>query len=372
MSLAKDLCHSLETGLANPCVHLVGRTARDAFDRSLQAAIRDIEAHPRGKLFRRFLEYGPPNPDDPRKLDSDGETILSDAECGECVQFIFSHMVNRFKGELAELLAIAPCLRLMTHMERDGRLPAGVQLYLGDTIQERRKTGQQNVEQWEGFTKGADGLIVDRMPRNSKSGILVRAIIEVKSMPRSEAKLGAQLRHHVERLGGGLKLDGTVWEGSQVQYRSPVYITVTPSAWKLSRECYYLDGTLIYPPVDEPPASDCLEQIGRGRWKVTLAWSKEAIEQAAYEMTYWYMSQVGTAIYKSKPLPKGWDGMSLEDAGYNAIKMMLYYVMLRYLTPPQLRRATKLYNAYSFGYPRGVDAKEMLWPEDLPHRDTAR
>ena len=112
-----------------------------------------------------------------------------------------------------------------------------------------------------------------------------------------------------------------------------------------------------------------LEKTGRNHWKITLDWSKEALEQAAYEMTYWYMSQVGTAIYKNKPLPKGWEGMSAEEAGYNAIKMMLYYVMLRYITPQQAQRATKLYNAYSFGYPLAMDAKDMLWPEDIRNQD---
>lgn len=82
-------------------------------------------------------------------------------------------------------------------------------------------------------------------------------------------------------------------------------------------------------------------------------------------MTFWYMSQVGTHVYKTKSLPKGWEYMTSEQAGYNAIKMMLYYIPLRYITERQDRLATKLYNIYSFGYPLGVDSKEMLWPEDF-------
>ena len=78
------------------------------------------------------------------------------------------------------------------------------------------------------------------------------------------------------------------------------------------------------------------------------------------------MSQVGKHVYSNKPLPKDWENMSSEEAGYNAIKMMLYYVQLRKMTEGQARLATKLYNVYSFGYPLGVDNKEMLWPEDFP------
>ena len=88
-----------------PAVHLDGgKAVWGVFKRSLDAAIRDIETHPRGKLFRRLIEHGPHNPDDPPAPVSDGETVLSDPECGRAVEFIFSLMVNRFKGELAELL----------------------------------------------------------------------------------------------------------------------------------------------------------------------------------------------------------------------------------------------------------------------------
>jgi hypothetical protein len=46
--------------------------------------------------------------------------------------------------------------------------------------------------------------------------------------------------------------------------------------------------------------------------------------------------------------------------------MMLYYLPLRYLSERQTCLAVKLYNIYSFGYPLGIDSKEMLWPEDFP------
>ncbi len=83
-------------------------------------------------------------------------------------------------------------------------------------------------------------------------------------------------------------------------------------------------------------------------------------------MTFWYMSQVGKKVYATKSVPKGWEYMTCEEAGYNAIKMMLYYMPLRYLGERQERLAIKLYNVYSFGYPLGADSKDMLWPEDFP------
>ena len=130
--LARSISRSIEAGINSGSVHVSGRTIWDIFKYSLDTAIRDIENDPRGDLFRRFLEYGPLDPDHPEQLTSDGKTQLSDPECGQAVQFIFSHMVNRFKGELAELLAIAPCLELVGKLKRKNGLPGDVDLFFGN------------------------------------------------------------------------------------------------------------------------------------------------------------------------------------------------------------------------------------------------
>ena len=67
-----------------------------------------------------------------------------------CVQFIFWHMVNRFKGELAELLAIEPCYNLVGQLEDEGVLPEGVHIYFGDMVHERRRV---KVRRGEGGTR---------------------------------------------------------------------------------------------------------------------------------------------------------------------------------------------------------------------------
>ena len=94
--LASAIYRSVASALGCPFVHLIGgKTEWDVFERSRDAAIRDIEEHPRGKLFRRLIEYGPHDPHDPETLVSDGETTLSDPECGSCVEFIFSHPTHK-------------------------------------------------------------------------------------------------------------------------------------------------------------------------------------------------------------------------------------------------------------------------------------
>jgi hypothetical protein len=181
------------SGLECPFVHIIGgKTVDEVFKRSLDAAIRDIEEHPKGVLFQRLIEYGPHNPDVPESLISDHKTTLSDPECGTCVEFIYSHMVNRFKGELAELLAIGPCVTLIQQLRRERHLSSGGQLFWGEMIQERRKVKtNEGYLQWGSFTKGADGLLVEEVSnRQSKSfGTLkILGVVEVKSMSYSMKK----------------------------------------------------------------------------------------------------------------------------------------------------------------------------------------
>lgn len=368
--LAHAIYQSVNGGLRSSHVHLKGNSVWNIFNYSLHTAIRDIETHPRGKLFQRFLEYGPLDPDHPKQLTSDGETHLSDSECGKVVQFIFSHIINRFKGELAELLAIAPCLELVDKLRKEQRLPKGVEMYFGDMIQERRQIASGNKKNWSGLAKGADGLIVEIANKGRKptdTVLNIPGVIEIKSMPVPEAKLIKQIHHHLNRLGGGVKLDDVFWENNQVVLSSPLAIMVIPSTWKISREWFREETDtgwrMVFPEVQEPPSPTRFDEIQSNQWLITLSWSKEALEQAAYEMTFWYMSQIGKVIYAKKPLPKEWEGMTPEEAGYNSIKMMLYYLILRYISKYQGQRAIKLYNAYSFGYPLAVDAKGMLWPE---------
>ena len=396
--LANSLNHSISEAIESPNVHMGGgRDVWSIFETSLKAAIRDIENHELGKLFRRLIEYGPHNPDDPKAPTSDGETVLSDLECAQSVEFIYSHMINRFKGELAELLAMKPLIRLARDLVDAGELPSNIELFFGDIIQEKRArfNGGDSRVQWSGYAKGADGLILCSVSRGTRSGkkrLGICGVIEVKSMHRPVKSLEEQLEHHVDRMAGGLMLSGVEWNPADIviarrpekKSGEPVFVMVIPSKWKIDRSwSWEQDGdkrVMRFPEPSEPMTQDAVDRLDRNRWKVALAWSQEALNQAAYEMTFWYMSQVGEAIYGSKPLPKGWEGMTPGEAGYNAIKMMLYYIPLRirYMRPAgldreQLRRfrrridakATRLYNVYCFGYPLGSDSREMLWPEDF-------
>jgi hypothetical protein len=363
--LASDVQRSVKSALANPLVHLAGSTVAEVIQNALDAAIRDIESHPNGELFQRFIEYGPYDSEQPAAPKSDGEATASDSECETCIEFIHSHMVNRFKGELAELLAANSCSLLLQQLKDKERLSQDTHLYLGDVIQERRRVQGS----WGGFAKGADGLLV-RHERTSREGTLeLHGVIEVKSMYHSPKQLDEQFNKHVARLDGGVELGTIEWPPEKIDSRVETRISVLPSNWKLSRGFHFedIDGVsrMVFAERSAPTVPTKTEEVSTNLWKITLSWSQEALEEAAYAMTFWYMAKVGRHVFSKSELPRSWSEMTPEDAGQNSIKMMLYYAMLRPLSDRHGRLAAKLYNVYCFGYPVGIDSREMLWPEDL-------
>ena len=192
--LSSALHKSVLLALRSPLVPLPkNATVWDVFKNSLDVAIRDIDNHQRGRLFRRFVEFGPQYHDGMETKNREG--MLTDSECGSCIEFIFSHMINRFKGELAELLALEPCILLIQRLQQKQYLSPNIQLYWGDMVQERRRTrinpNKQNIK-WGAFAKGADGVLVEQ--KTSESGSLkslheIHGVVEVKSMHSSKRKV---------------------------------------------------------------------------------------------------------------------------------------------------------------------------------------
>jgi hypothetical protein len=157
-------------------------------------------------------------------------------------------------------------------------------------------------------------------------------------------------------------------------------IFVVPGAWKLPRTFRFVNsktGRILHVEPAKPRTTDDeIVQVGDDEWYITLRWSMEALAQAAFEMTFWYMEKVGEVIY-SEAVPKAWDKITPSEAGRNAVKMMLYYALLRCCTDREEQRAIALYNSYCFGYSLGMNFKnakgrrEMLWIEDLDEILTA-
>ncbi len=200
-----------------------------------------------------------------------------------------------------------------------------------------------------------------------KHTVIVQGVIEVKSMHLPHNRMLKQIDKHIMRLKKGLVLGEHTFQSTNVLINKSkvMKIMVNPSSWKVNREFTWQGNKMIFPAADFPRLDSNITKVEKSVYEITLDWSKEAIEQAAYEMTFNYMAEVGRIVYENKKLPKGWVGTTPEEAGYNSIKEKLYYIMLRHLSPRQDLRAIKLYNVYSFGYPLGIGSKEMLWPEDI-------
>ena len=370
--LAQDVEAAIKSALSDGAVFAEGNGALPIFRRALADSIRSIESHPRGDLFQEFLRKGPY--EDVGKIPPDIAPLrLSDAETAAVITFIFSHMVNCFKGAVTELLAAGACTRLVKRLKRDGGLPDGARLYVGDSVRTHRKKGK-------GLLKGADlHILVGQRGGSATSCIAVAGVAEVKSYIRSQGRLDEQLDRHLRRARRGLCVGGVDYPAEKIclgfgKDQRVVRITVLPSNWKLPRTYRFENSEkgrlLCVTPGCPSREDDEIPRTSDAEWDIRLRWSKEALAEAAYEMTFWYMSQVGERVY-SESLPRGWEKMTPSDAGRNAAKMMLFYAILRCRRAQEEQRAIALYNSYGYGYALGMNyrnakgRREMLWPQDL-------
>lgn len=370
--LGKELKNSLRSALAGGAIFARCAGPLSILREVLAASIRDIESHPRGWLLQDFLRKGPY--EGPGEIPSDLVSLrLSDAQSASAITFIFSHMVNCFKGAVTELFAVKACLHLLKRLQQDGKLSAEARLYVGDAVLVHRTKGKGNL-------KGADlHILIKEHGLDAASNVVIAGVVEVKSYIQSERRLRKQVDRHLRRATQGLQVASVNYPSKAVRVgygrnRRAIRITVAPSDWRLPRSFRFessQNGRRLHVDRGEPPRKDDeITCIGNGEWSIRLKWSKEAIAEAAYEMTFWYMQKIGEVIY-STTVPKGWEEMSPAEAGRNAAKMMLYYAILRCRSMREEQRAIALYNAYGFGYAIGTSFKnaegrrEMLWPQDL-------
>jgi hypothetical protein len=370
--LGRDVESALKAALSGGAVFASGHDALGIFRQALTAAVRNIESHPRGRLFQEFLLKGPYEDVGEIPAALIGQR-LSDADTAAAIAFIYSYMVNCFKGTVAELLAAKACSHLLRRLQQDRVLPPSARLYVGDSVSVHRKRGR-------GVLKGADlHILIEEHGPDAGSSVAVVGVAEVKSHIESERRLHEQLSRHLRRAERGLSIRGVDYPAAEVSVgygkdRRVLRIAVLPGDWKLPRSFRFEDsgsGRLLHVDAGQPLREDDeITQTGDYEWRIVLRWSKEALAEAAYEMTFWYMGKVGEVIYSSS-VPKGWEEMNPLEAGRNAVKMMLSYAILRCRTAREEQRAAALYNSYGFGYALGMSYKnaegrrEMLWPQDL-------
>jgi hypothetical protein len=191
--LGRDVESTLQSALSGGAIFANQHDAPGIFRQALASSIRSIDSHPRGRLFQEFLLKGPYEDvgDIPKSL---AGQRLSDAESAAAITFIYSHMVNCFKGAVAELLASKACLHLMKRLQEDSELPGNARLYVGDSVGIRGVKGK-------GLFKGADlHIMIEERNPDTASIITVAGLVEVKSYILSQSRLCKQLDRHLALL----------------------------------------------------------------------------------------------------------------------------------------------------------------------------
>lgn len=343
--------------------------ARRKLDRLLRGALdavgQDLEAHrDRDRLFGLIRD----------------DSNLADEDIGRSLELIYSHMINRFKGDLMEILSLLPMSDRLRRLQAEGRLPADAEYIWGGDISEL----QARRRIW---AKGADALLAcsgkqharwrpetsRQDPLPGDEDLVIYGAVEIKSYSIPEHLASAQLAKHWSRLLRGVRIGRKEWNSSAlflcgldagelrtlpVGAPSPLLLLnflVTPSI---------RDGASLAPPAVEPRLL-----------RETVPFSRVRIMSAAYCMTEWFCGRLGERVFQATGSP--WEGMTSAEAGFNRIKEALYHIQLRAYhgleefdrNRPKWRRrakrldqiASRLYNAYGWGLSAAVEHSGMMW-----------
>jgi hypothetical protein len=338
---------------------------------ALKAAGLDLERHPDSALLHQLIR------DDEK---------LTDEEVGRALELIYSHMINRFKGELAEILSIGVWGDFAQEQGTQDQIGKHAHLLLGGDC---RRAGVG------GWSKGPDALIAllgddlqrgstpcERSPPLAPDDLVVAGVVEVKSyIPSYRAAVG-QLRRHLDRLRLGFRHGGSVWSPGQLWFRST-------------------DGRIAK---TEGASDDLVERVPRilvlprprrrrrpsrflaGVTRLDLPFGRERLMSAAYGMTEWFTTMLGMRVFATEGSP--WPEMTPGEAGFNRIKEALYHIQLRDFRGLKehgrnqrnwLRRrarldaiAARLYNAYGWGLQESLKHRGMMWQKTDPETGEAR
>jgi hypothetical protein len=370
--LARDVRRSLRAGITAGVLFDHSGGPEDLFRAAVRRAITAIVSNDKNELLPRFLSVGPFY-DSGQIQTQVASKYQSDAEVAAAIRFVFSSAINSFQGQLAEILAVGPVVALARELARATgarRLP---RIFAGDSV----LAHPLRLRTW---AKAADFHLLDPgATKRDSEPVTVLGVVEVKSYAIRLERLRPQLERHIARAQRGLRIQGrevkeerAVLGGGPV---GPAQIVVVPATWALPRAFSFVtrkgNRFLEVKPPKPPAGGDRIEQLGPNLWKVTLRWSEEALADSAYAMTFWYMGELGRLLYERDGMPREWSEMTPVEAGQNAVKMMLYYAILRARTVREESRAIALYNSYGFGYALGssfVDRhgrREVLFPDDL-------
>ena len=273
--LGRDVNEALGLAIQGGAVFPKADPPLALFRQAVAEAIGRIAGDDRWALFQRFLKDGPQDVEEA----APDPASLNQAETATVISFVWGHMISSFQGAIAELLATAPCARILQMLQQEGRLPRDARLYVGDAVKATQRRGS-------GLAKAADLHFLTVSGESSDQPVVgLLGVGEVKSYSCREELLQRQLTKHIVRARRGMWIVGRGVLPSAVRVGrgsdgDVVRIAVLPGDWLLPRGLRWRqEGDVRVPEVvsgTPPNSSDEIIRVSDTEWRVVLRWSREA------------------------------------------------------------------------------------------------
>jgi len=355
------------------------------FRGSISEVVQGIQRHGRFALLKRFIAHGSLLPSW-EEASANSANPLSDEELGSCVNFVSGHMVTKFQGELAEILARPALEELLVDLKKRGVVPHSARLVPGSRVRCRSsRVSLTNAADSGNSVKGPDGLLASA---DSEGNWQAHALVEVKSAYTPPGRLQRQSRRHLNSLRNGFAIDGEwLFPAGRSEPKktgavdpSAFHVYVLPRTWKLDT-LFHFEATesgrvLVMEQPVIPPVPHSIQRIDQRDWRIHLRWSRGALRSSAFTLTHLYMREVGDALAQdSDPSVTVRADMLPADAGMNDFLHQLHVAIVRHadVEPDQrLREKTiELFNVLAFGWALGHGFRDedgrptMMYSEDL-------
>jgi hypothetical protein len=325
---------------------------------------REIRQHPRRELLYLFLR------DHSRLSGSDVEGLF---------EFIYSYLVNAFKGELAEVMSRLVIRAFVAERVKAGDLPSAAVVIPGSEITSWRNAQGRVERTWQ---KSADALVAVRRPNEEGGGWAFLGVVEIKSYRESLRRMFAQIEQHVDRIRLGVQISSALVDpttsGFVDRADRPTWLPLA-SPQRPGRVLQLA----IRPRAPSRDAQALRPWSGQQEcWVDELPCTVGHLHEAAYLLTAWYIAQAGPDVF----LPVGevagpgdprivnpWPERSADSAAANMLKLAMYETSLRenivtgFESRKPERRSdmvfSRLYNSVCYG-PAFARSDRLLTPED--------
>jgi len=299
---------------------------------------------------------------------------LGDREVMRLFEFIYSSLVNKFKGELGELLARPALLAFLPILRSEN-----VELILGPEL------ASHQLRRRHGWYPAADALFCVRHPDVFE----VVGIAEVKSKATPLSDLRDQVMKNILRLRRGIRARGEDVSPEAIRVRTFAGQSI-PIGGVDKSIAERVPALMVIPhraagdfrPVRYPDHAN--------QWMSELPYRQDDITEAAYGFMSWYFARIGPRVFyyrsEGKQIagdlrrPAAHDDLSLEENGKHAFLEAIYSTTGRRgfdpseTRPPGRRTPWQtllwLYNSLGFGYQQ-ASTDEFMYPEFTPSDESA-